>query len=284
MRRVRVEWKVQELQKLQDRDSKRHTGSIAIKSQMPNGDISAAASMVNHYHLPPVQNWTINEIVFKTEVELILLNSMSTVQLPATRSVGFPPPSHISLIGLPRDEEMRWPSVLLHQGILPKANICIRVPQRELDWDPQLAPVLFAAVSSPKEARNLQKATELAYVFHPMMILFIIFYLDTRQSPGEPIPPWMCLFGLVYTEEGFVVHAHFPVFHWDDADSDRLCSPHRWGARSIIITRTCLSAFTQSHGRSQSLALLLRVQSHARWVLEELKKWDGYEPAFRALL
>ena len=94
MRLVRDEWKVQDLQKLQDRDSKRHTGNIAIETQVQNGDIRAAAAMVNHYHLPPVQTWTINEIAFKTEVELILLNIMSTIQLPATRSVSFSPPSH----------------------------------------------------------------------------------------------------------------------------------------------------------------------------------------------
>ena len=188
-------------------------------------------------------------------------------------------------MGLPRDETMRWPPVLLHQGILPKANICIRVPQRELDWDPRLAPVLFAAVSSTSEPKNLQKAAELAYIFHPMMILFILFYLDTRRSPGDPIPPWMCLFGLVYTETGFAVHAHFPVFHWDDGDPDRVCSSDRWGARSILITSKCIFAFKQQYdGRSRALALLLRIQSHARWVLEELKKWDGYEASFRFLL
>ena len=94
----------------------------------------------------------------------------------------------------------------------------------------------------------------------------ILFYLDTRSTVDQPMPPWLFLFGILYTEQGFEVYAHYPRYEGGI-----------WGATSLP-----LKAFTVFEGvddqqeRLRALAVVLRMQSHDLFLLRQLKKRDGH--------
>jgi hypothetical protein len=147
----------------------------------------------------------------------------------------------------------------------------------EMGWPPELCPLLFAAQYKGKDCAQAERV--LACSFHPMMILLLLYYLDTRTSAEEPLPPWMVLFGVTYDERGLSIHAHYPeVVDLPDNGSD----PTRrvWGAHSDRLGKGLEDFWGWDiTTRPYILGTLYRIQGHCRHVLERLKSWRGYQQA-----
>ena len=152
-----------------------------------------------------------------------------------------------------------------------------RVSSAEMGWPPELCPLLFAAqykANDPARAKRI-----LASAFHPMMILLILYYLDTRGSVEDPLPSWMVLFGVVYDERGLNIHAHYPEIvdrpHYQSGSTKRV-----WGTRSRQLGKPSEEFWEWDLGsRPKMLATLCRIQGHCRNVLDRLKSWQGYRQA-----
>ena len=150
-----------------------------------------------------------------------------------------------------------------------------RVPPTEIGWPPELCPLLFAAQYKGDDQAEAKRV--LACSFHPMMILLLLYYLDTRTSEEEPLPSWMVLFGIIYNEHGLSIHAHYPdVVNLSDNSSNSI--RHVWGARSYQLGNP-LDHFWDRNSRPYILGTLYRIQGHCRHVLEQLKSWRGYRQA-----
>jgi hypothetical protein len=152
-----------------------------------------------------------------------------------------------------------------------------RVSSAEMGWPPELCPLLFAAQYKANDHARAKRI--LASAFHPMMILLILYYLDTRNSVEDPLPSWMVLFGVVYDERGISIHAHHPEIvdrpHYQSGSTERV-----WGARSRQLGKPYEEFWEWSLGRRpKMLATLCRIQGHCRYVLDRLKSWQGYRQA-----
>lgn len=113
------------------------------------------------------------------------------------------------------------------------------------------------------------------------MTLFILYYLDTRSTLDEPMPPWLVLFGAIYDGDGLYHQACYPSFEPRPKSSSTAWG---WGVKAVILDRDgqgALSNHTQTRGII--LAELYRIQGHCIYVLERLKTWDGYDRACRLL-
>jgi hypothetical protein len=62
------------------------------------------------------------------------------------------------------------------------------------------------------------------------LIILILFYLDTRKSTDDPAPWWLFIPGIDYTENGFIVAAHYPRRMLDEDGQAK------WGFKSMVIT------------------------------------------------
>jgi len=165
--------------------------------------------------------------------------------------------------------------------------ICRATPQ-SIGWREDMCPVLFSAQYDPHPLsfqRDPHSVTgKLASVFQPTMAILILYYLDTRISTDDPMPPWMILFGIHYNESGFVIRQHSPHFQPSTPfsfDAER----GGWRANSSIIHddhRWDLLKLPQHRGAL--LATLNRIQGHCAHVLHFLKAWDGYERACQLLM
>jgi hypothetical protein len=116
------------------------------------------------------------------------------------------------------------------------------------------------------------------------MLLFILYYLDTRTRRDEPMPSWMFLFGAVYNEAGFTLHTYHPVFRPPAQIPHGPTCDWGWGAVQADFNVGSYDVFTSpAPRRSTPLVALNRVQGHSRHILECLSKWDGYQQALDRL-
>jgi hypothetical protein len=143
-----------------------------------------------------------------------------------------------------------------------------------MGWPAELCPLLFAAQYKGNDCAQAKRV--LACSFHPMMILLLLYYLDTRTSEEEPLPSWMVLFGVIYDEHGLSIHAHYPEVVDNSSDPTRRV----WGAHSNHIGNG-LEDFQgwDITTRPSILGTLYRIQGHCRHVMERLKAWKGYRQA-----
>ena len=138
--------------------------------------------------------------------------------------------------------------------------------------------IAILAARSYSPGRELNAGTELAYSFHQVMMLLVLYYLDHRRSIGDPLPPWMFLYGLTFDEMGFVIRVHHPIYLFEIGRHDR------WGAYSLRARGDHREVFNPSlTGRALALAALLRIRSHAHYVFSQLRNWDGYATALRTV-
>jgi len=146
------------------------------------------------------------------------------------------------------------------------------------NWSPLATPILFAAqyVRQDSAEANIR----LAQIFHHTIIILILYYLDTRRSTEEPLPSWMYLCGVLYNGSGFDVVAHYPLF-WSGKEKG---GRYGWGAASRLMYHRYGTPFSQSSPmRGHDLESLLRIQSHARFILNRLRAWNGYRRAVQPL-
>ena len=169
----------------------------------------------------------------------------------------------------------RWPE-LLQVGHSSTADYSCRALGSAIGWRDDLAPVLFAAHD---EGQNVREALEiLASTFHQTMILFILYYLDTRATWDELMPRWMLLFGITYSSErqGLEIHAYHPIFN-TPKEADAPPSSGSWGAVSTNIIPSLDDIWTVAPwNRERLLMVLARIQGHCVDVLRRLRAWQGY--------
>jgi hypothetical protein len=173
-------------------------------------------------------------------------------------------------------QSLQWPVGLMGPSQEPLDYSC-RVSSKEMGWPMKLCPLLFAA--QYQRGNYEQAEASLASGFHPMMILMILYYLDTRTCADEPLPAWMVLFGVIYDEHGISIHAHYPeILHFPKDSSDP--DARRWGARSypLVSSPVDFSGWPITK-RPYILGTLYRIQGHCKHVLERLKCWQGYQQA-----
>lgn len=153
-------------------------------------------------------------------------------------------------------------------------DIIFRISPSSMGWDPQLCPVIIAAAyrTEEEDIEAHAAAARLSNTFRITMIILILYYLDTRAQPNTPLPSWMYLMGLVYTETGFTVHVHYPIYHsgW------KICSSSNtnqfWNISTI-----------EGSQRGRAINTLYRIRGHGLFVLQKLKEWDGYERVVKSL-
>jgi hypothetical protein len=175
----------------------------------------------------------------------------------------------------------------MNSNHLPVVDYICRATTRSIGWHEEMCPLLFAAQFDINQDFNRcgkhSAAQALAAVFQPMMVIFILYYLDTRISTDDPMPPWMVLFGIYYNENGIVIRGHYPSFQPPMESHPDICSG--WIATSSIVETVHRWALLGSpHRRGPLISTLNRIQGHCLHVLERLKAWEGYEPACRLLM
>jgi hypothetical protein len=77
-----------------------------------------------------------------------------------------------------------------------------------------LRPVLFAADAKTDDKKDV--AAQLAMNSIGTLILFILFYLDTRVKADAQFPGFCWIPAVVYHRAGFEVYAHFPKLRIDE--------------------------------------------------------------------
>ncbi|CCA76055.1 hypothetical protein PIIN_10055 [Serendipita indica DSM 11827] len=177
----------------------------------------------------------------------------------------------------------QWP-VLLQVGDFCPPDYSCRAVGSAMGWSDNLTPVLFAAHC---EGGNPQEALEiLAATFHQTMILFILYYLDTRSTWDEDMPGWMVLYGITYSSEmqGFRIHAYHPIFESPE-DPNAPHSSASWGAVSTNLVTGFKGVWRQDPWcREPLLATLSRIQGHCMDVLSRLRAWSGYSKLWKQFL
>jgi hypothetical protein len=150
-----------------------------------------------------------------------------------------------------------------------------------------MCPVLFAAQFSPSEAfrrPGLDLAIwKLDQAFRPTMALLTLYYLDTRTSPSDPLPFWMVLFGLVYTESSVHIRGHCPHLRTDSRDAQNGLATPTWTTTSWDVRSYKEILLLAPEFRELLLCALNDIQGHCKSVLEHLKAWEGYGRACQLL-
>ena len=152
-----------------------------------------------------------------------------------------------------------------------------------MGWREDMCPVLFAAHFDPfldgqYWLDDEAVLTMFTAVFQPMISLFILYYLDTRTTSDDPMPLWMVPFGMTYTRSGMMIWGHCPWFR-SAADNDKRgsgWSAHHWQAAHMHDSTLRMSTAE----RGPLLGTLNHIQGHCKYVLEQLRAWEGYDRAY----
>ncbi|CCA75763.1 hypothetical protein PIIN_09753 [Serendipita indica DSM 11827] len=236
-----------------ERDTQRHTGAFHYNDSSRNTDcrFSNAGSRLLLFRTMDMRDRS--EVHLRSYIARVISDVWSTDVLPTYRSLPLP----------------RWP--LKPEILLPLTVDIACIPTSQaLPWHSSFAPVLMAAHGG--QIASLIAAETLAVSFHTAMILFILYYLDTRKAASDKLPSWMVLYGVIFDHNGFQVQRYYPVYV--QVEDDR---SEGWGAASYPASTIPSSVFeAQSRTRSQAAATLLRISSHARFVMSQLAAWDGY--------
>lgn len=165
--------------------------------------------------------------------------------------------------------ELKFHSHLTVLGSDPSPDIYVRALVDTLaeGWDPNLLPVLFAAECKQAKTHSLETKAQLATALQATLIILILYYLDTRHSQDSPCPPWLFLYGVIYTEDGMWIHAHHPIY-----DHRAAC----WRLKSTLVTDKFQKIFQSKSKRDiriRGLVALLKIRSHSLFVLQRLEDW-----------
>jgi hypothetical protein len=180
-----------------------------------------------------------------------------------------------------------WPKSLLMDQAPPNIDYICRATPQSIEWRADMCPVLFAAQHDPDVDHlrdQCSAARKLASVFHPMMAIFILYYLDTRLSTDDPMPPWMVLFGIQYNESGVIIRLHSPRFQPSLPTPFGSKSGSWRAASSVVNPRHQWDMLGLPCYRGPLLTTLNRIQGHCAYVLDRLKAWEGYERACQLLV
>ncbi|PVF91634.1 hypothetical protein CPB86DRAFT_878406 [Serendipita vermifera] len=253
-------WTRQTVERLQERDSSRHGGNLVINDASPNLDLvlSNGIAKILSIYTKHVESLTENELQTRIGLGRMFADLMSTDNLRAACLVNVSHPRPWGSTSAPFVVDVA----------------CIPHP-RSLQWSTCITPVLLAAQYEDGDRRHA--AEILAQAFHCTIIIFILYYLDSRLTESDPIPPWMILFGVIYNERGFIVQGYHPTVNFrGDIPSPGNYS-FKWAACSREIADFDRSFQFGPASRSRSLAAILRIHSHTRYIMKKLKNWSGYK-------
>jgi len=161
-----------------------------------------------------------------------------------------------------------FPPHLVVVGSSPLPDGSVRATSK-LGWPKSLLPVLYAAEAKTITTFDEDRiGSQLATAFHGTLIILILYYLDTREHLHSPLPPWLFLYGVEYTETGVNITAHYPSYVFDGDTG-------HWELHANLLTKDYFRVFETGNPilRLRLLAVLLRIRSHSLFVLEQLGKW-----------
>lgn len=98
-----------------------------------------------------------------------------------------------------------------------------------------------------------------------------LVHLDTRKDPLSPMPHWMWIPGIIYTEKGYTIYVHHPGVFLDQENA------WKWKHVSVKLTEVFSHIYPvdASDGKhasaSQALSML---RSHAEFVLDQILAWS----------
>ncbi|KIM20164.1 hypothetical protein M408DRAFT_266670 [Serendipita vermifera MAFF 305830] len=246
-------WSYQDAEGTEFRERVRHAGIFGASKEAQNVDImeSKAYSRFLLLRSDGVQEY--KETGFRAVASRLIADTWATDEMPAYCSY------RIQCCQLLRGSNS---TVTLDVASVPSP--------KQPYFKPYALPVLMAAQYLYKNKRNVVE--ELASGFHAIMVIMILYYLDTRSTTSEPLPTWMVLHGLIFNHLGLEVYDFHPVYR-SSVDGTK----QGWGASSAFVTNSLDQAFTQQFlDRGRLVAALLRVKSRAHDVLRRLMGWDGY--------
>lgn len=174
---------------------------------------------------------------------------------------------------------MEFPPHLRVLGSTPRPDMYFRaVYGRDLPWKPDLMPVLFGGECKLAGRCTKNTQAQLAASFNATLIIFILYYLDNRPHRRAPLPEWLFLWGIVYTEYGFIICVHFPFYSFGATPS--------WGFVSSIYNTRYEYLWHGNSLPSRMLALInvLCMMRHNDVVLKNLKEWTKRGGAEAALV
>ncbi|CCA76056.1 hypothetical protein PIIN_10056 [Serendipita indica DSM 11827] len=93
-------------------------------------------------------------------------------------------------------------------GTDPAPDYVVRIRQSELgNWPRQLRPCVF--VQEPKTVPSPTARAQLAMSCVTTLLILTRAFTYSHQ-PGDRMPAWMVVHGIVHTREGFTWYAHYP--------------------------------------------------------------------------
>ena len=148
-------------------------------------------------------------------------------------------------------------------------------------WDDAIAPIAFAAerysdIDAYHHDNRDAAVVRLAMVFHPMMQLFLAYYLAHRTANNEPMPEWMMLFGVVFDDQsGYEVVGFYST--WHPARDPSTGQPVGWGATAVFANLRESGMMVESSWRRVPLMETIgMLQAHNMVTLGHLQSWPGY--------
>jgi len=163
---------------------------------------------------------------------------------------------------------MSFVSLLQPFGTTPEPDFAARASGTVWEDIPMnLRPVLFVADAKIDDKKRVQ--AQLAMSSIGTLILFILFYLDTRVKPDARFPAFCWIPAVVYHRTGFEVYAHFPML------KQRECGDWYWGFGAQLMSRSFSDVWLESRDKRRMKALnaLTMLRTHALLVSERLGAW-----------
>jgi hypothetical protein len=115
-----------------------------------------------------------------------------------------------------------------------------------------------------------QWAAQLAMSVGATLNVLTLMHLDTRKDPFDPMPHWMWIPGIIYTEKGYTIYVHHPgVFLDQDKD-------WKWKHVSVKLTDTFSQIYpvrARSAKHTSASQAMSTLRSHAEFVLDQILAW-----------
>ena len=175
-----------------------------------------------------------------------------------------------------RHHHASWP-----KGACPVAPTLIARAPASIYWDDGTAPIAFAVerysdIDAYHHDNRDAAVVRLAVVFHPMMQLFLEYYLAHRADNNEAMPEWMILFGVVFDDQfGYEAVGLHPT--WHPTRDPPTGQPVGWGATARIGNIRDSDMMVKSPWRHMRLMETIgMLQAHNMVTLGHLQSWPGY--------
>jgi hypothetical protein len=135
-----------------------------------------------------------------------------------------------------------------------------------------LRPVLFVADAKIDDKKRVEAQLAMSSIGTLVLltlVLFILFYLDTRVKLNARLPAFCWIPAVVYHRTGFEVYAHFPTLKQRDAGD------WYWGFGAQLMSDAFNDVWlnTRKDRRMKALNALTMLRTHALLVSERLGAW-----------